>query len=149
MYEGEKTKKKFSFLQIQSLVFLLKILKKKYFIKNSNIIAHSDIAPTRKIDPGIFFPWKELSQNSLTIWSDFPKNIKKKALSKEDIQIFLKNLKKIGYNVQTNNQSIKNNIKIINSFHRHYLPNFLNDKPSNISFWMSQKIIYLTSKNEY
>ena len=39
---------------------LLKYLMKKYNIEKQNILAHSDIAPDRKKDPGEKFPWKAL-----------------------------------------------------------------------------------------
>ena len=37
-------------------------LLKKYKIKANNFLGHSDIAPSRKIDPGEKFPWKYLSK---------------------------------------------------------------------------------------
>ena len=36
------------------------LLQKKYNVPARNIVAHSDIAPSRKKDPGAKFPWKEL-----------------------------------------------------------------------------------------
>ena len=54
---------KFSPRQINSLIRLCKILKKKYSIKKENFLGHSDIAPLRKIDPGEKFPWKKLSSH--------------------------------------------------------------------------------------
>jgi N-acetylmuramoyl-L-alanine amidase len=50
--------KKFSKKQIQSLKRLSQFLIKKYRINKKNILGHSDIAPTRKKDPGEKFPWK-------------------------------------------------------------------------------------------
>ena len=41
---------KFTKIQIEKLVIICKYLKKKYKIKNSNILGHSDIAPLRKKD---------------------------------------------------------------------------------------------------
>lgn len=32
------------------------------------VLAHSDIAPDRKQDPGELFPWKRLAQNNIGIW---------------------------------------------------------------------------------
>ena len=46
--------------QIQSLKKLVDSLMKKYNIPPENVVGHSDIAPTRKADPGKMFPWKEL-----------------------------------------------------------------------------------------
>lgn len=52
-------------LQFKAIVKLLIFLKKKYKIKSHNILAHSDISPYRKIDPGEKFPWNELSSKKI------------------------------------------------------------------------------------
>lgn len=49
--------------QIQKVAFLLKTLADKYQVLPQNILAHSDIAPTRKTDPGAKFPWERLYQD--------------------------------------------------------------------------------------
>ncbi|MFV0626222.1 MAG: N-acetylmuramoyl-L-alanine amidase [Alphaproteobacteria bacterium] len=54
--------------QIEVLSELLKELIKKYHIKPQNIVAHSDIAPLRKPDPGITFPWQKLANERLGLW---------------------------------------------------------------------------------
>ena len=67
---------KFSSMQIKTLVELCLILKKKYKIKSSCVLGHSDISPLRKIDPGEKFPWKHLSKKGIAIWYPNIKNIK-------------------------------------------------------------------------
>ena len=52
----------FSKKQISKLVLLCKTLIKKYKIKKTNILGHSDVAPLRKLDPGEKFPWKHLAK---------------------------------------------------------------------------------------
>lgn len=56
--------------QINSLILLLDTLKSKYNIPTTNFLAHSDIAPTRKQDPSVFFPWKKLAENGFGLWPD-------------------------------------------------------------------------------
>tara|TARA_Y100001970_G_C13928854_1_gene697179 strand:- start:119 stop:829 length:711 start_codon:yes stop_codon:yes gene_type:complete len=82
--------------QIKKLIQLCKNLKKKYMIKNKFILGHSDVAPLRKIDPGEKFPWDYLHSKGVGI---YPGKIKgpKKSLKNVDIEIFLRNLYKIGY----------------------------------------------------
>ena len=60
----------FSELQINSLIALLTKLKKDYNIPTQNIIGHSDIAPSRKVDPSVLFPWKTLAEKGFGIWPD-------------------------------------------------------------------------------
>ena len=47
----------FPYSQINQLIKLCVYLKRKYGIKSSNIVGHSDIAPGRKTDPGASFDW--------------------------------------------------------------------------------------------
>ena len=58
----------FSEAQIHSLLNVLDTLKRKYNIPTANFIAHSDIAPTRKVDPSALFPWKRLADNGFGYW---------------------------------------------------------------------------------
>jgi N-acetylmuramoyl-L-alanine amidase len=58
----------FSPLQIDALLHLLKALKTEYNIPSANFIGHGDIAPTRKDDPSVFFPWKDLADKGFGLW---------------------------------------------------------------------------------
>jgi N-acetylmuramoyl-L-alanine amidase len=60
----------FTEVQINNLLQVLRTLKKKYNIPVANFIGHADIAPTRKTDPGRYFPWQQLSQNGFGYWYD-------------------------------------------------------------------------------
>lgn len=65
----------FSDAQLQSLLVLLESLKKKYNIPTANFIGHADIAPARKNDPNIFFPWKELADKGFGYWYNDTTNV--------------------------------------------------------------------------
>ena len=54
--------------QIESLLHLLSLLKTKYKIPAANFIGHGDIAPTRKNDPNINFPWALLASKGYGLW---------------------------------------------------------------------------------
>ena len=54
--------------QINSLLVLLDTLKSKYLIPQLNFIGHADIAPTRKDDPNVNFPWKILAEKGFGVW---------------------------------------------------------------------------------
>ncbi|MEN1973290.1 N-acetylmuramoyl-L-alanine amidase [Luteimonas sp. MJ204] len=54
--------------QVQALLRLLEDLTARLRIPRSQVIGHSDLAPSRKIDPGALFPWKRLAEAGFGIW---------------------------------------------------------------------------------
>ena len=58
----------FTDAQINSLISLLGNLKRAHGIPAANFIGHADIAPTRKNDPNVNFPWKKLADNGFGLW---------------------------------------------------------------------------------
>ena len=77
--------------QIDALCILLRDIVDRYKILPSRILAHSDVAPQRKIDPGPWFPWAYLASQNLALWAD-RKNLQKENTSimdfQKDLQIF-------------------------------------------------------------
>jgi N-acetylmuramoyl-L-alanine amidase len=61
-------KENYTAAQLNTLYGLLAYLKKAYNIPAANFIGHSDVAPGRKIDPGVLFPWKALSEKGYGLW---------------------------------------------------------------------------------
>lgn len=53
--------------QIDALVPLLARIVTNYDIPRANVVAHSDVAPARKIDPGELFPWDRLADYGLCL----------------------------------------------------------------------------------
>jgi len=68
-----KQYKSFSKYQMKSLVKLLKKILSKYNINYKNVLAHSDIAPERKIDTGEFFNFIYLAKNKLAFYNGIKK----------------------------------------------------------------------------
>jgi N-acetylmuramoyl-L-alanine amidase len=66
----------FSETQLASLLVLLDTLKTRYNIPTANFIGHADVAPTRKVDPNITFPWKALAARGFGHWYDDTTNLR-------------------------------------------------------------------------
>ncbi len=116
--------------QIRSLVKLSKFLIKKYKIKKTNILGHSDIAYDRKKDPGEKFPWEYLSKKKIGFWHKINKkilkNFREKSISEIDGRNFFKYLYKIGY--YSNFKRKQNEKKLIKTFQRHFRQALVNGK---------------------
>lgn len=56
--------------QIRTLLRLLEDLCTRHFIPPSQVIAHADMAPTRKRDPNAKFPWRVLAEAGFGIWPE-------------------------------------------------------------------------------
>ena len=132
---------KFSNFQITNLIKLCQNLKKKYNVKNSNILGHSDVAPMRKKDPGEKFPWKRLKDKKIGIW--YKKTRVKKITEKDRMeQLFFSNLHKIGYRYFNKNKRSKKDIFIIKTFQRRFIPKNVTGMVDQKTFKISQ---YLTN----
>ena len=133
----------FSNIQLNNLVKLCRFLKKKYKIKNSNIVGHSDIAPFRKKDPGEKFPWKKLKKNNIGIWYTQNKFKTKKLDDKIIKKVFFKNLYKIGYRYFNLAQRSKKDILVVKAFQRRFTQDNITGKIDQKTYIISH---FLASK---
>lgn len=54
--------------QIDAVIALVGDILKRWGMPPSRVVAHSDVAPERKLDPGEKFPWKRLAEAGVSIW---------------------------------------------------------------------------------
>ena len=54
--------------QIAAVTALCRSIFTRHQISNDRVLAHSDVAPTRKRDPGEKFPWKVLADSGIGLW---------------------------------------------------------------------------------
>ena len=57
----------FAEAQVDALLPLVSAIKERHGITRGNVVGHSDIAPTRKRDPGELFPWARLARLRLAL----------------------------------------------------------------------------------
>ncbi len=72
--------------QISTLLNLLQDIQTRHRIKPANIVGHSDVAPGRKVDPGVYFPWRRLAASGFGLWCESPEAVTE---SSETIEMLL------------------------------------------------------------
>ena len=55
-------------VQIAAVIALIGDIRERWTVPDARIIAHSDLAPDRKEDPGELFPWKRLAEAGHGLW---------------------------------------------------------------------------------
>lgn len=58
----------FTHMQMQAVRALAKEILSRHAIPARNVVGHSDVAPTRKTDPGEFFDWQGLAAEGIGLW---------------------------------------------------------------------------------
>lgn len=61
--------------QISSVIALCRDIVTRNAIQPARVLAHSDVAPLRKIDPGEKFPWRRLAEAGIGIWVAAPADV--------------------------------------------------------------------------
>lgn len=54
--------------QVAAVIALIDDIRGRWTIEDARILGHSDVAPTRKTDPGERFPWKRLAEHRQGLW---------------------------------------------------------------------------------
>ncbi len=68
--------------QMESLIRLVEEICYRHPIALRNIVGHSDVAPSRKEDPGELFNWELLASYNLAMWPDMPADVTQNDLVK-------------------------------------------------------------------
>lgn len=105
-------------IQIEALLRLLDELVQKYQIPKERIIGHSDVAPTRKLDPGEHFPWTLLNDHGFGLWPEATP-VRPQPQSILDTQHVLAS---IGYDCPLTGILDTETIAAIEAFQRHFTP---------------------------
>lgn len=83
--------------QIDAVILLLKDIFERWpELDAKRVVAHSDIAPDRKQDPGEKFPWRKLAEAGVSIW---PEHVAMQAAPGDPIARIQQHLSAIGYSV--------------------------------------------------
>jgi N-acetylmuramoyl-L-alanine amidase len=96
--------------QISAVIDLCQDILARHKISPQHVLAHSDIAPGRKQDPGELFPWQLLAENGVGIWP----------VANDQISP-AEDLAKYGYDITDLPAAIT-------AFQRHFRPDLINDQ---------------------
>ncbi len=93
----------FPFPQMRSLISLCKDIQCRWPIWPVNVLGHSDVAVTRKVDPGSKFDWESLARSGVGIWPEHSTANNNMSPSKVN---FLKNAELLGYDTSNGLPSV-------------------------------------------
>lgn len=114
-------------LQLASLEALCKDVMSRHGIRSDRVLAHSDVAPTRKKDPGEKFPWARLARNGIGHWVE-PQPVHEAEAGMgigvagplvADVQLLLR---KYGYGLDATGVVDGKTEFVVTAFQRHFRP---------------------------
>ncbi|CNC91704.1 N-acetylmuramoyl-L-alanine amidase [Yersinia enterocolitica] len=110
--------------QIELIERLTKDIVERYNIDPANVVAHSDIAPLRKSDPGPLFPWKRLAEQGIGAWPDdatVNKYINGRNMSgMAFVTIIQQALARYGYQIPQSGELDNETKQVIKAFQMHF-----------------------------
>lgn len=121
--------REFPVVQIDALLVLLRDIATRHDVLPGNYVAHSDIAPSRKEDPGELFPWRRLHAAGFGRWwsEDFRVSANAPAMHAGDrggavleLQVALD---KIGYAIEGSGIYDQLTEAAVKAFQRHWRQN--------------------------
>lgn len=112
--------------QIDALIILCRSICERYNIMPANVLAHSDIAPARKVDPGENFPWQKLYEAGIGHWIE-PAPIRGgRFFSMGDhgqpVEALQSMLAMYGYDIVINGSFNEQTKIVVSAFQRHFRP---------------------------
>lgn len=112
--------------QIEAVIDLCRDIMGRWPIPAHRVLAHSDIAPMRKIDPGEKFPWKRLAAEGIGFYID-PAPIRTGlSLSTGDTGLTVERLQQqlsaLGFGIQVSGVYDADTATVVRAFQRHFRP---------------------------
>jgi len=116
--------------QIAAVITLCQGILSRHAIPSSRIVAHSDIAPARKSDPGEHFPWARLAASGIGIWpaaamDDDRVTALRPGDSGKTVSRLQEDLKTIGYGLSATGIYDDQTLLTVRAFQRRWRPGHL------------------------
>jgi N-acetylmuramoyl-L-alanine amidase len=113
--------------QIAAVTALCRSIQTRNAIAPVRVLAHSDVAPNRKQDPGEKFPWRTLHESGVGHWvkpapiMNFGQVLTPGARG-DAVVALQKSLHEYGYGVETNGDYDSHTFEVVTAFQRHFRP---------------------------
>src|SRR6185503_5523369 len=116
----------FPLRQIAAVIALCRGIMLRRKIPSHRVLAHSDVAPARKKDPGEKFPWHSLANSGVGHWVQPAPIVRGETLKLgsigDDVLGLQQALAKYGYNVPTHGKFDGPTMEVVAAFQRHFRP---------------------------
>lgn len=112
--------------QIVAVIALCRAIQLRHYVPADRVLAHSDVAPDRKQDPGEKFPWRLLAESGIGHWVEpapivdspnFEMGDRSEAIAK--LQMALAHF---GYGLPTDGYYDEKTRSVVAAFQRHFRP---------------------------
>lgn len=130
----------FPAVQMQSVVALCRDILTRHAIAPRNVLAHSDVAPGRKIDPGERFDWPLLFREGIGHWVP-PAADDGRRLEGDDLAAFQRLLKGYGYGLDVTGTNDEATRKVTDAFQRHFRPALVNGVPDMSALRTAERLV--------
>lgn len=111
--------------QIDAVIALCRDVIARRRIDPRRVLAHSDVAPTRKMDPGEKFPWQKLFGAGIGDWAQpAPKRRRTitPASDADTIRAWQRDLARYGYDAPATGIYDEHTAAVVRAFQRHFRP---------------------------
>lgn len=130
----------FPAVQMRAVVSLCQDILSRHAIPPRHVLAHSDVAPGRKIDPGERFDWARLHEQGVGHWVP-PAASEPQPLHGEALHRFQQLLRDYGYALDATGQMDEQTRKVTDAFHRHFRPAHLGSVPDRSSLVTAERLL--------
>jgi N-acetylmuramoyl-L-alanine amidase len=107
--------------QIEAVIGLCRGILARWPIPPDRVLAHSDIAPARKQDPGERFPWDRLHREGVGHWVE-PADLADPDGAREDARAVQGLLRNYGYGIEPTGVFDARTAAVLAAFQRHFRP---------------------------
>ena len=117
----------FPLRQIAAVIALSKAINTRHRVPGDRVLAHSDVAPARKQDPGEKFPWGLLSESNVGHWvRPAPLSLDGPGLkpgeTSENVRRLQRALQSYGYGIDDTGSYGEQTRIVVGAFQRHFRP---------------------------